>query len=1036
MSIEQRWTRRVWSPLAVVILGALFLLARSEGAAAQGFGKNKVQYRQFHWEILQSPHFDVYFYAGDDSLAATVARIAELANGKLSSDLGHTLSKKVPIIVYDSHNDFQQTNVITELVEEGVGGFTEIFKNRVVIPATGSFEELRHVVVHELTHAFMGDLLYGGILESILGIQSMTRVPMWFSEGLAEYESRGWDAESEMYLRDATVNGYLVPLEFLSGGFLTYKEGQGAISYLVAKYGKGKLVDIVHMIRSSRSMDGVFTKAIGMTVREFNKEWTEVLKKRYWPEIAFRKDAESFGRRLTDHTKDGSYYNMAPALSPRGDKLVYFSDKSQFSSVYLMSSIDGRVLSNLVKAEASDRFESIHFFTSSISWGPSGGRICFVAKSEGEDRIFTYDVEHKRVLKRYGTGCDAASFPSWSPDGGRIVFRGLRKGYADLYLIELATGEVKRLTADRYDERQPSWAPDGKSIVFSSDRNAHLVPSAHPPGFHTFVEYSIFSMELSSRAVRQLVSTGSGDIAPVWGPRGKKLVFVSYLNGAANLYLFDTADSSVVQLTDVLGGVFAPSVSRETGKLCYSQFQKGGWDVFVSIDPVFDNAVRGKLEAKVFSGKKAFKEWLPESVASTVTAVWSDTMVAATGWGSSARDSMELKGAWGAIDTAAVAAASVLDTLELKEIRPYTLSFSPDWVSGAFGYSSVFGLGGAFQLSLSDVLGNHRFYFASDLFYSVEESNFLALYYYLPRRVDLGVGAFHFKNYYYSRTTSLGEEFSEEKFFSERNYGVTALASYPFGKFRRIDADVTHLVIQRELIPLDRGRGGYAPADSERLRFDYGNPVAKPSVTSIGLSLVGDTARWYMFGPSGGSRWMLSYTRSMKTAANSLLFQTVSWDLRKYLHLGRRYSFALRFGGGVSGGKNPQRFTIGGGYTLRGYPDFAFNGSRAVLASAELRFPFISHLGFVWPLPIELGNLRGVAFWDMGKAWDAPDDPLLSEAMKSPSSWLSGNGMNAAFGFGVHTVVSFFVIKVDVAWPTDLSWAGGPRWHVTFGSEY
>jgi outer membrane protein assembly factor BamA len=380
------------------------------------------------------------------------------------------------------------------------------------------------------------------------------------------------------------------------------------------------------------------------------------------------------------------------------------------------------------------------------------------------------------------------------------------------------------------------------------------------------------------------------------------------------------------------------------------------------------------------------------------------------------------------VDTALGGEVSVLDTLQLMETRPYRISFSPDWVGGAFGYSSAFGLGGAFQLSLSDVLGNHRFYFASDLFYSIEESNFLAVYYYLPRRVDLGIGAFHFKNYYYSRTTSLGEEFSEEKFFSERNYGITGLASYPFGKFRRLDFDVTHLIIDRRFHQVT----GFG--------FTYPDPLVegarRHTVTSAGVSLVGDSSGWFMFGPSRGSRWQISYSQSVKTTENSLLYHTVGWDLRRYTPLGRQYSIAWRAAGGVSGGKHPQQFTIGGGYTLRGYDDFAFNGSRAVLASAELRFPFISHLGFVWPLPIELGNLRGVAFWDMGKAWSAEDDQAVSEAMKSPSSWLSDEGMRASFGFGVHTLVSMFLIRVDVAWPTDLDRVGGPHWHLTFGPEF
>jgi hypothetical protein len=51
---------------------------------------------------------------------------------------------------------------------EGVGGFTEVFKNRMVIPFTGSYEDFRHVLHHELTHAVMFNLLYGNDISSLM----------------------------------------------------------------------------------------------------------------------------------------------------------------------------------------------------------------------------------------------------------------------------------------------------------------------------------------------------------------------------------------------------------------------------------------------------------------------------------------------------------------------------------------------------------------------------------------------------------------------------------------------------------------------------------------------------------------------------------------------------------------------------------------------------------------------------------------------------------------------------------------------------
>jgi hypothetical protein len=63
---------------------------------------------------------------------------------------------------------------------------TEVFHNRVVLPFTGSYEDLRHVVAHELTHAYLFDRFHGGSASRMLARQTFFSAPLWFAEGLAE----------------------------------------------------------------------------------------------------------------------------------------------------------------------------------------------------------------------------------------------------------------------------------------------------------------------------------------------------------------------------------------------------------------------------------------------------------------------------------------------------------------------------------------------------------------------------------------------------------------------------------------------------------------------------------------------------------------------------------------------------------------------------------------------------------------------------------------------------------------------------------
>src|SRR5436853_7926940 len=110
-------------------------------AAAQYFGQNKVQYRNFNFQSIQTEHFDIYYYPDERGGALDAARMAERAYARLSRILHHQFQSRKPIIPYASQSDFQQTNVV-DASGEGLGGVTEFFKHRVVLPFTLHSAEL------------------------------------------------------------------------------------------------------------------------------------------------------------------------------------------------------------------------------------------------------------------------------------------------------------------------------------------------------------------------------------------------------------------------------------------------------------------------------------------------------------------------------------------------------------------------------------------------------------------------------------------------------------------------------------------------------------------------------------------------------------------------------------------------------------------------------------------------------------------------------------------------------------------------------
>ena len=226
--------------LILILLGTTF---------ATQFGKNIVQYNEFDWYYTQTKHFDIYVSDSSGYHLEFLKENSEDAYKKIESLFNWSLRERVSIIVYPSHNDFQQTNVISSHLPEGVGGVTELLKNRVVIPFDGSLKEFQHVLYHELVHAFINDCVYGGSLKSMMANSIKARIPLWMNEGLAEYISDKWSSNSDMWIRDLVLNGENLPHINQLTGYWAYRGGQSVWNFITQKWGEESISEIINQIK-------------------------------------------------------------------------------------------------------------------------------------------------------------------------------------------------------------------------------------------------------------------------------------------------------------------------------------------------------------------------------------------------------------------------------------------------------------------------------------------------------------------------------------------------------------------------------------------------------------------------------------------------------------------------------------------------------------------------------------------------------------------------------------------------------------------
>ena len=246
------------------------------------FGKNIVQYKNFDWYYIQTQHFDIYVSDSTGYHINFLNKTTEDAYNKIEKLFNWKMKERVSIIIYSSHNEFQQTNVIGSHLPEGVGGVTELLKNRVVIPFDGSYREFKHVIYHELVHAFINDCIYGGNLKNMIANQISVRIPLWMNEGLAEYIAHKWDTNSDMWIRDLVINGDRLPNINELYGYWAYRGGQSVWNFITEKWGDESIAEIIKQIKRKGSVAKGLKAAISIDMEELNVQWHRHLKKEYW----------------------------------------------------------------------------------------------------------------------------------------------------------------------------------------------------------------------------------------------------------------------------------------------------------------------------------------------------------------------------------------------------------------------------------------------------------------------------------------------------------------------------------------------------------------------------------------------------------------------------------------------------------------------------------------------------------------------------------------------------------------------------------
>ena len=196
-----------------------------------------------------------------------------------------------------------------------------------------------------------------------------------------------------------------------------------------------------------------------------------------------------------------------PKWSPDGKWLAYFGGEGEESGLKVAQP-DGSGATFLTKTSGSN--SPLPGQGEDVAWSPDGKRIAFVSATPGPETAEASG--DPMVITRY----------LYKPTAGEGGTRFNDNRRLHLFVVEIATREVRQLTQGAYDEHSIDWSPDGKELLFVSNRE---------PNSDEFFNYDVFALDVSSGAIRRLTATECNEYAPRWSPDGKHIAYSATKRG-------------------------------------------------------------------------------------------------------------------------------------------------------------------------------------------------------------------------------------------------------------------------------------------------------------------------------------------------------------------------------------------------------------------------------------------------------------------------------------------------------------------------
>ena len=1061
-------TNRFFRWLLLVMLTAASSLCHAQfyNGMNMEFGKNRVQWKDFHWSYLSHPAFDVYYYQGGDDLANYVLEYSKKEIPLMEKRFGNHFKKKVQFLVFNSLGDLKQSNLNTEEEEMGnTGGVTKIVGSKILLYFNGNYIDFEQQIKEGVAKLLLSQVMNGVSIGSQIKSSYRYDIPQWFQDGICAYLTDDWDSFKEHRLQCGILSGdykkinHLTDMDAVIAGYSFW-------GFIEEKYGTNAFNDILTLAENTQNVKKALLYVTGVKYNQLIKQWYEFYHERY-RQMAQKAPEEVMALKYRKYRTF-----TEPEVSPDGKRIAYVSNDEGRICVWVEDLETGKKERLFKTGYRSDTWVDTSFPL--LAWHPAGGILSFIIEEEGKLQLCNLDLGTQKVGKTYLFEFQKITSFSYAHKDRKIVLAATRNGKPDIFVYNLFSNTVEQLTDDFYTDLSPVFTSDDRQVIFSSNRTTESLepqttPVSQPKQFNLFSYDYAGKGEQLRNLTRQVISNS---IHPKTF-NGNKLFYLNDSTGYYNLYeaYFDSAvhyiDTAVhyryftisKPLTDYSSSIIDYSYNPREKKLVMLLPDHQGQKVYTAyyrpgaqgagirqMSPYAQQRILEKRKAATKAQEKTTEHRFKNSYRAPRRKKTSTFI------GDSIPDLQSSEEVLVAKKDTVIRARNYYVELFINE-----MTSQMDFSYMNYSYQPFSGNGTAIYLNsgfnvfmgttMADLMEDYKIDLGVKLNMSLINNEYVLRFRDLSKRLDKSL-TFHryvtdYSSTYYSRT------FTNEVFYT---------LSYPFNETLSLRGTAIYRRDKRVNLAVD----GYSLAD--------GNVVE--NLGGVRAELVYDNSKKLQTNIYVGSRGKLfaEYYQTIKKETSNLV--VVGLDFRHYTRIHRNFIWANRIAGSSSFGQNKLIYYMGGvdnwilasfnngtpiDYTqnyayqtlatnMRGFQQNIRNGNNFLVLNSELRFPVFSYL-LDRPINMQfIKNFQLVAFGDIGTAWTGwnpydPNNSLFTSHYHDGNLDISVTEMKepivGGLGFGVRTTLFGYFVRGDMAWGVEDGHINKkPRFYLSFNLDF